>query len=273
MHLDVLNIKSFYYRTKLGRAAQAAIRGRLLALWPEAKGQTVVGYGFAVPLLRPYLREARRVVALMPGQQGVMAWPEAGSNVSVLCEETQWPLPTGIADKLVVMHGLETCENPGELLEECWRILGPGGRVVFIVPNRSGLWARRDRTPFGFGRPYSLGQLETQLLRHRFEPERHQSALFTPPSGRRFWLRMAPMLEGLGLRLPTYLAGGVLIVEASKQLHMPRRSGLKESVRTPLEVLGGIAGARPKPAARSLRQYATVCQKSAARLPAPGGES
>ena len=39
-------------------------------------------------------------------------------------------------------------------------MLAPGGRVVFIVPNRSGLWARRDVTPFGYGRPYSLGQLE-----------------------------------------------------------------------------------------------------------------
>lgn len=255
MHLDVLNIKTFYYRTQLGRTAQRAVRTQLYALWPEAKGQTVVGFGFAVPLLRPYLDEARRVIALMPAQQGVMPWPDGTGtgpgNVSVLCEETQWPLATGIADKLVLMHGLETCENPGDLLEECWRVLGPGGRAVFIVPNRSGLWARRDRTPFGFGRPYSLGQLESQLIKHRFEPERQLTALFSPPSGRRFWLRTAPMLESIGLRLPAFLAGGVLIVEASKQLHATRRPGFKESVRAPLEVLGEIAGARPKPASRS----------------------
>ena len=33
------------------------------------------GFGFAVPLLRPYLVDARRVIALMPGPQGVMSWP------------------------------------------------------------------------------------------------------------------------------------------------------------------------------------------------------
>lgn len=247
MHLDVLNLKNFYYRTALGRTAQRAIRTRLLELWPEAQGQTVVGFGFAAPLLRPYLPAARRIVGLMPGQQGVMAWPEGQPNVSVLCEERQWPLATGVADKLVVLHGLETSEMPGELLEECWRVLGPGGRAVFIVPNRSGLWSRRDRTPFGFGRPYSLSQLETQLLKHRFEPERHSAALFSLPSGRRFWLRMAPMFEGLGMRLPSYLAGGVLMVEASKQVYAPRRSGLRESVRSPLEVLEGIARPKPKP--------------------------
>ena len=73
MHLDVLDLKAFYYRSMLGRTAQTAVRNRLLELWPEAKGQTVAGFGFAVPLLRPYLPQARRVIGLMPGPQGVMA--------------------------------------------------------------------------------------------------------------------------------------------------------------------------------------------------------
>ena len=128
MHLDVQDLRNFYYRSTLGRAAQASIRGRLLDFWPEAKGQTVLGYGFAAPLLRPYLPEARRVMALMPAPQGVMPWPAAMPNVSVLCEETLWPIETGLADKLVLMHGLETSDSPTELLEECFRVLGPGAR-------------------------------------------------------------------------------------------------------------------------------------------------
>ena len=156
MHLDVLDLRQFYYRTRLGRAAQKAVRDRLMAMWPEAQGQTVAGFGFAVPLLRPYLADARRVIGLMPAPQGVMHWPAGMTNVSVLAEETLWPLETGAVDKLVLLHGLETSENPTAVLDECSRVLGPGGRAVFIVPNRTGLWARRDRTPFGFGRPYSL---------------------------------------------------------------------------------------------------------------------
>jgi EAL domain-containing protein (putative c-di-GMP-specific phosphodiesterase class I) len=61
MHLDVLDLRQFYYRTRLGRAAQHAIREQVVSLWPEAKGLTVAGFGFAVPLLRPYLKDARRV--------------------------------------------------------------------------------------------------------------------------------------------------------------------------------------------------------------------
>lgn len=246
MHLDVLDLRNFYYRTQLGRVAQRAIRGQLETAWPPMSGQTVAGFGFAVPLLRPYLEASRRVVGLMPGPQGVMPWPPGTANVSVLCEETSWPLPTGLVDRLVLMHGLETSENPTAVLEEAHRVLGPGGRAMFIVPNRSGLWARRDGTPFGFGRPYSLGQLEIQLKRHGFTPERAVTALFAPPSPSRFWLRTADFWERLGRRVP-WLVGGVMMVEASKQVYAPTRGGLAQAVRKPLRVLEGVGQAVPAP--------------------------
>ncbi|SLN57181.1 Methyltransferase domain protein [Pseudoruegeria aquimaris] len=241
MHLDVLDLKNFYYRSALGRVAQKAVRDQVVRLWPEAKGQTVAGFGFAVPLLRPYLADARRVIGLMPGPQGVMSWPAGMKNVALLCDETHWPLETGSVDKLVLMHGLETCETPATLLEECWRVLGPGGRMIVIVPNRAGLWARRDATPFGFGRPYSLGQLEAQLKAHSFEAERHVAALYALPSHRRFWLKTGPIWESTGRRFAGVLAGGVFMVEASKQMYRPRRSGIPETVRKPLRLLDGIA--------------------------------
>ncbi|NUB44427.1 hypothetical protein GEU84_008540 [Fertoebacter nigrum] len=240
MHLDVLDLRNFYYRTPLGRVAQRAVRNQMLAWWPEAKGQTVVGFGFAVPLLRPYLAGARRVVGLMPGQQGVMPWPAGMENVSVLCEETHWPLSTGMVDKLVLMHGLETSDHAGAVIDEAFRVLGPGGKALFIVPNRSGLWARRDGTPFGFGRPYSLAQLESQLKRHSFTPERSAAALYVPPAHQRFWLKTADFWETSGRRFMPWRAGGVLMVEATKQVYAPTRGGLGAVVRRPLRVLEGV---------------------------------
>lgn len=248
MYLDVLDLRNFYYRTQLGRAAQRAIRDQVVALWPEAKGQTVVGYGFAVPLLRPYLDSARRVIGLMPGPQGVMPWPAGGENVSVLCEETAWPIDTGMVDRLVLLHGLESSDHPSALLDECWRVLGPGGRALFIVPNRSGLWSRSDKTPFGFGRPYSMGQLDAQLRKHNFAAERQQSALFVAPSSRRFWLRTAAMWERFGLRVSSVVAGGVLMLEVSKHISAPQRPGLTATVRRPLRVLEALP--RPTPSAK-----------------------
>jgi len=248
MHLDVQDLRAFYYRTNLGRAAQRVIRDQMLAFWPEAKGQDVLGFGFAVPLLRPYLAEARRVTALMPGPQGVMPWPAGEPNVSVLCEETLWPVETGRVDKLVMLHGLEVSERATALLQEAWRVLGPGGRALFIVPNRAGLWARRDRTPFGTGHPYSPGQFEALLRRQNFFPERSISVLFQPPSQQRYWLKSGPFWERLGRMLPMVLAGGVLMVEASKQVQAPIRPGLGAAVKRPLRALQGISKPEAEPA-------------------------
>lgn len=247
MHLDVLDLRTFYYRTQLGRGAQAAIRDQVTTLWPAAKGQNVAGFGFVAPLLRPYLSEARRVTALMPGQQGVMPWPAGTANVSVLCEETQWPVETDSIDKLIVMHGLEASEHPIELLEECYRVLAPEGRALFIVPNRAGLWARRDGTPFGFGRPFSLGQLEAQLRVMGLLPTRHVAALYQPPSATPFWLKTGQMWEKLGRKVSNRFAGGVLMVEVKKQVPAPSRPGLSEAMRRPLRVLDGLKQPGPKP--------------------------
>jgi len=243
MHLDVQDLRNFYYRNPLGRPVQKVLRTRIAEFWPEAHGQSIAGFGFAVPFLRPYLADARRVTALMPAPQGVVGWPQGLPNVSVLCEETAWPVETGHVDKLLVVHGLETSEQPGALLDECWRVLGPGGSALFLVPNRAGLWSRSDRTPFGFGRPYSQTQLETQLKAHEFLPERHATTLFQPPSDRRFWRRTAGMWERLGARISVLAAGGVLMVEATKRVQAPSGPGLREKVRRPLGVLA------PKPEA------------------------
>lgn len=127
MHLDVVDLRQFYYRTRLGRIAQKAVRDAMLSLWPNASGQTVVGFGFAVPLLRPYLDQSRRVIGLMPQGQGVMPWPAGMSNVAALCEDARWPLSEGMADRLVMLHGLETSDDPAALLDEAARALGAGG--------------------------------------------------------------------------------------------------------------------------------------------------
>lgn len=247
MHVDVLDLRTFYYRTQLGRTAQRAMRHQVCTFWPDAHNQTVVGFGFAAPLMRPYLDDARRVTALMPGPQGVMHWPAGMKNVSVLCQEMLWPIETDSVDKLLVLHGLETSQHPIALLDECYRVLKPEGRAIFIVPNRAGLWSRGDGTPFGFGRPYSQGQLDAMLRAIGLIPSRHGAALYQPPSASRFWLKTSKFWEKLGSSVSNRLAGGVLVIEVTKQVPAPPRTGLPEAIRRPLKVLDGISKPEPKP--------------------------
>ncbi len=247
MHLDVRDLRNFYYRQALGRATQRAIRTQVQHLWPDVTGQTVVGFGFAAPLLRPFLPDARRVVALMPGPQGVMAWPAGQPNVSVLTNERMWPLETGRVDKLVMLHGLETSDDVSAMLSEAERVLGPGGRALFIVPNRAGLWSRNDATPFGFGRPYTTGQLDAQLKGHGFTPIRHSTALYFPPTHSRVWRRFSPLIERLGQKLPV-LTGGVVLVEAGKSALRPPGQKVTPPHKRALGILEGLTNVGPKPA-------------------------
>ena len=248
MHLDVVDLRRFYYRTALGRGAQRTLQGAIRGFWPDVTGETVVGFGFAAPLLRPFLPEARRVICFMPGPQGVIRWPPEGPNVSALVEETHWPLPVGFADRLIVAHWLENSERPPALLEEMHRVLAPEGRMIVIAPNRTGLWARSDATPFGHGRPYTVSQLETVLRAHDFAPERHAGALWGPPSHRRFWLKTAGAWERLGRRLDAQRLAGAVLVEATRRVLAMPRPGAKERALSPIEVLEGLAGGRPRPA-------------------------
>ena len=250
MHQDVCFLREFYYTTQLGRAAQKAMRDQLRACWPSGAGLSIAGFGFAAPLMRPFLPEARRLMTLMPAQQGVMHWPAEAANHSVLVQETAWPLASDSLDRLVMLHGLETSERPAAVMEEAARVLKVGAKAVVIVPNRSGLWARRDGTPFALGQPYSLGQVETLLREHGFEVGGHSAALFFPPRDRGGWLRWAMMLEGMGKKLSRYHAGGVLLVEATRRPDAPRPSGLGASERRPLRILDPVRAGGTRPAWR-----------------------
>ena len=157
MHLDVQDLKNFYYRQSLGRAVQRVVRKEVVRHWPDTTGQTVVGFGFAVPLLRPFLAKSRRVIALMPGPQGVMHWPAGAPNVSVITDEFSWPLETGHVDRLVLFHGLENCEHPAYMLEEARRVLGPGGVCCSSCQIGLGYGRVQMRRHLGLGDPIHWG--------------------------------------------------------------------------------------------------------------------
>lgn len=251
MHHDVQVLRDFYYRSQLGRAVQKGVRDRVVALWGDARGLSVAGYGFAVPLLRPFLERAERVIGLMPGPQGAMAWPADAPNHTVLCDEARWPLANDSIDRLVMMHGLETSDRPLALLDEAHRVLAPQGRALVIVPNRSGFWARRDVTPFGVGRPYSRSQISALLAEAGLMVTGHQAALFFPPSEARFWMRSARALERLGRRWAPEALGGVLMVEAIRRDTATR--GLRVDERRPVRLLEGVPQAGAQPAWRKPR--------------------
>ena len=217
MSSDVVDLRDFY-GTRLGQVARRMIRRRVRLLWPDVSGMRVLGLGYATPYLRPFLEEAERVLALMPAGQGVLAWPAEGPNRVALTEEGELPFQDYSIDRVLIVHALEHSEPVRNLLKEVWRVLAGGGRLLVVVPNRRGIWARLDRTPFGQGLPYTQNQLSRLLRDEGFTPERSASALFVPPLRSRMMLKSAAAWETLGERWFTTFSG-VTLVEATKQIY------------------------------------------------------
>lgn len=245
MALDVVELRAFY-DTALGEVARRLVSRLLRARWEDHAGLRVLGLGYATPYLVDFQDKAQRVLAFMPAAQGVVHWPLNGRSASALVEASMMPLPDASIDRIFVIHALETDEHPRDLLEEIWRILSPGGRVVIVAPSRTGLWARLDTTPFGHGHPYSRGQLQDLLQQTQFLPVFWGEALYVPPFARKSLLTSAPAFERIAGRF-SLPGGGVHLVEATKQLYRPivRRSAVRRTLpqlEEALEPAGAEAG-------------------------------
>lgn len=219
MHLDVTELAEFYSRP-IGSVVRRTVVRRIRERWPSVKDEVVIGLGYAAPYLGIFRGEAARLGALMPAAQGVITWPQIGPYLSVLVENECLPLADASVDRILAIHSLEMSEATGRLLREIWRVLRPEGRLIFVVPNRSSLWSRLDTTPFGYGRPYSRGQVERHLSGAFFRTTGWTTILHMPPLNIRLNLRAARSWERLGARMwPGF--GGLILIEGKKEMCAP----------------------------------------------------
>ena len=232
MTLDVHELSAFY-ASPLGETSRRLIGRVLRARWETCGGLAIMGLGYCGPYLDRFRDEATRAFALMPAAQGVTPWPPAGRTASALVVGEMLPLPDACVDRVLVAHALETAEHPSAVLEEVWRVLAPEGRAIFIAPSRRGVWARVDGTPFGYGQPFSRGQLRDLVRDALFSPVFWGEALYAPPFRRRVFINWGPAIERIGAAVGFPFAG-VHIVEAIKQVYRPvgaRRLAQKRLIR------------------------------------------
>jgi len=207
-----------YYRTRQGRHVAMRLRRSLSDFWTRSANGCNAAIGFAAPVLRA--DERPPALNFVPMRLGPYEWPPKGPGRTVLVNGRSLPLQNVQLDRLLLIHALEFDPNPSRLLEECWRVLDGAGRPLVMVPNRNGLWARAERTPFGHGRPFSRGQLRHLLLDHGFNPVTARTVLFMPPAALGLFLRFGPQIERIG-RNWSPAVGGVLVIEAEKNLYAP----------------------------------------------------
>lgn len=216
MYLDAIDLREFY-TSRLGRQTRAKLRLKINHVWPKVTDDRVLGIGYPTPFLDAFITDAERVLAFMPASQGVFRWPQNDASATALITDNMLPLPDAAVDRVLLTHSLEMTDNPRELLSEIWRVLSPGGRLLVVVPNRSGLWARMENSPFGYGRPFSRGQLNKLMREALFSPVGWVSALHTPPVERSTFVT-SKWMESWGERFWSRLSG-VFLMEATKELY------------------------------------------------------
>lgn len=214
MRCSVEDLRGFY-GSPAGAVARRLIGGRLDEAWGEAVGCDVLGLGYASPFLDGFVG-ARRVIAAMPFTQGVEIWPGVGKNRAVLVEEERLPFAAGAFDRIVLAHMLEEAADPSRVLAEAVRALAPAGRIILVAASRGGMWSRSEATPFGFGRPFTLRQLERLAREAGLEPTARAHTLFVPPW--RPLLGLADGMERLGRNFAPGFAG-VILLEATRQAY------------------------------------------------------
>jgi SAM-dependent methyltransferase len=207
-----------FYATALGGLTAKLLRQILLELWPNNAGLAILGLGYTGPFLRLWREQATRAISLTPSHCGPAPWPAGRPSLACTAEEDSLPFPDMSFDRILMIHGLEQAENARKSLREAWRLLKDDGRLIVVVPNRRGLWAYAESTPFGHGQPYSDSQLARLLTSLFFTVESQKQALFAPPLNWRLNLRTFHLWEKAGHTIAPQLAG-LTIAEATKDLH------------------------------------------------------
>jgi SAM-dependent methyltransferase len=239
MYLDVADLQEFY-ATRLGLATGLLLQRKVRGIWPEVKGLRVLGLGFCSPFLGSFLDEAERVVSLMPAPQGVTRWPRGRANRVALTEEARLPVPDAMFDRVILAHALENSEQIRPMMREIWRVMAPEGRLLLIVPNRRGLWTRSDRTPFGWGHPYSRGQLRRFLNESLLTPTDWRRSLYLPPLRSRLGIQALAGMERAGDAWLGRFAG-IIMVEAEKRVYAQTDRLAPAKVRRLKPVLAPVA--------------------------------
>ncbi|MBF0462619.1 MAG: methyltransferase domain-containing protein [Magnetococcales bacterium] len=237
MMLEAVRLHN-WYNSPQGQTV-ATLVGEVMVQWLSVNHPDIriLGLGFAQPYLDQIVRflpkERRgRPLGASPAEMGVMAWPAGEPNRIAQVRPNALPFADEQFNQVIMAHFLEGSESPQAALRETWRILTPGGRLLTMAPNRGGLWARRDTTPFGWGRPFSPKQLTELLTESLFIPRQSRFALFMPPVAEKYFPRAAPAWEKAGTRWFAPL-GGAILCEAEKVVYATTPIAKQVSALTP----------------------------------------
>ncbi|QDH24083.1 methyltransferase domain-containing protein [Neokomagataea tanensis] len=163
-----------FYNTPIGQRVQTLIQRHLNSLHLPPCSRAI-GIGDASPYASSL---PEHTILARPAH----SFHNKTSQRECVVDTTRLPFDDCSVPLIFAIHALEFAPSPPELLRALWKALTDDGYLILIVPNRSGLWAHSDRTPFGHGTPFSTGQIQKLLTQSLFKTDVKRSALITPPA-------------------------------------------------------------------------------------------
>lgn len=192
-----------WFDTPLGATADRLEKDLIHALAQPRAGERALDVGTGTGHFATYLAELGLRVSAVDSSDAMLRQARAKRN------DVEWrraaaedlPYDDGTFDLVLSVTLLEFVPDPDEALEEMFRVVRPGGRLVAAVLNRESPWARareeearRVETPFAHARFFTPEEFARSL--GHLGPARWSSAVFVGPDGR--GLPVAGLLEAAG---------------------------------------------------------------------------
>ncbi|TNE25118.1 MAG: hypothetical protein EP349_10820 [Alphaproteobacteria bacterium] len=207
-----------FYQSPCGLFTAEQLTQQIAALWPDLKGLHVLALGWPFPYLAPLIETAERVVAATPhGIAADAAILHAQNCAAALVEPNTLPFYPRSFDRILMVHSGEYADSLSAFFEQAEHLLRDDGRIISVLPNRSGFWHSGTDMPFTGGHAVSENRHATLLEDAGFAVEYRNRSLFMPPVKNPLLLRLAAMYEKPGnLLFP--LMCGVHLCEARKDI-------------------------------------------------------
>ncbi len=211
---------SDFYKSKCGRITNKIISQHILSLWPDIKDMNILVLGWGFPYLHHFDNKKNRLISAVPHYKlnNIKKMPKHNQNTVALVNINNLPFNNHTFDRILVVHGAEYSTDIIDFLDNVERLLTSDGRIITIMPNKSGLWRRKGDTPFKYGAAITANQLQWSLKHVGFDVDYYSAALVFPPTQSHYMLSLSMKWEGIGRNILPFLSG-IHIVEGHKNLY------------------------------------------------------
>ena len=195
-----------FYKTPLGKIFSRHLMLTINQLLGDVSGRNILVIGPAIPDMVQLALRCRNI------------------QYKTLKGTSVFPFSDDSFARVIVLHSLEFSEHITGFLREVWRVTEPEGKAIFVVPNRLGLLVRSDRTPFGFGQPYTKNQFKTLLVDNLFSSQEFCEVLCMPVWSLSRKPSVITFMDKMGQLLWPQLCGA-FVVDAGKSVYAPELQG------------------------------------------------